>query len=76
MLLPFAFYFAGLENLVPTKAIIASCMEPVFSVLIAALALKEVIGPLQLLGMAMVLCAIVLAQRPGADIQPIAGPVD
>ena len=42
MLLPFTFYFAGLKLLVPTKAIIASCLEPVFAILIAAIALNEV----------------------------------
>jgi drug/metabolite transporter, DME family len=72
VLLPFSFYFAGLERLVPTKAIIASCSEPVFSVLIAAVALKEVIGPFQVLGMGMVLAAIILAQSPRSDVQPIA----
>jgi drug/metabolite transporter, DME family len=76
VLLPFTFYFAGLERLVPTKAIVASCMEPVFSILIAAIALKEVVGPSQAIGIAMVLCAIFLAQRPGSDIHRIAGPVD
>lgn len=76
VLLPFTFYFSGLERLVPTKAIIASCLEPVFSILIAAIALKELVGPLQAVGIAMVLCAIVLAQRPGSEIRTIAGPVD
>jgi DME family drug/metabolite transporter len=76
VLLPFAFYFAGLELLVPTKAIVASCLEPVFSILIAAIALREVVGPVQAVGIAMVLSAIVLAQRSGSDIQRIAGPVD
>jgi drug/metabolite transporter, DME family len=76
VLLPFAFYFAGLELLVPTKAIIASCLEPVFSILIAAIALKEIVATVQAVGIAMVLSAIVLAQRSGSDIQRIAGPVD
>jgi drug/metabolite transporter, DME family len=76
VLLPFTFYFAGLELLVPTKAIIASCLEPVFSILIAAVALKEVVGPVQAVGIAMVLSAIVLAQRSGSDPRPITGPVD
>jgi drug/metabolite transporter (DMT)-like permease len=67
VLLPFAFYFAGLERLSPTKAIIASCLEPVFSILIAAIALKELVGPLQTLGIAMVLSAIILAQRRSTD---------
>jgi DME family drug/metabolite transporter len=76
VLLPFTFYFAGLELLVPTKAIVASCLEPVFSILIAAIALKEIVGPTQALGIAMVLSAIVLAQRSGSEVQRITGPVD
>jgi drug/metabolite transporter, DME family len=76
VLLPFPFYFAGLERLVPTQAIVASCLEPVFSILIAAFALKEVVGPLQAVGILMVLSAIVLAERRSANHEPIAGPVD
>jgi drug/metabolite transporter (DMT)-like permease len=76
VLIPFSFYFAGLENLVPTKAIIASCLEPVFSILIAAIALHEFVGAWQAVGIAMVLTAIILAQRPASDTHAIAGPVD
>ena len=77
VLLPFSFYFAGLQHLDPTKAIIASCLEPVFTILIAALSLKEVVGPLQSLGIAMVLAAILLVQR-STDVspQPPLEPVD
>ena len=78
VLLPFSFYFAGLQHLEPTKAIIASCLEPVFSILIAAVALKEAVNPLQGLGVAMVLGAILVVQRParGQPAPPVAGPVD
>jgi drug/metabolite transporter (DMT)-like permease len=78
VLIPFSFYFAGLQHLDPTKAIVASCLEPVFSILIAAVALKEVVKPLQALGVAMVLGAILVVQRParGQPPQPLAGPVD
>ena len=78
VLLPFSFYFAGLQHLEPTKAIITSCLEPVFSILIAALALKEVVKPLQAVGVAMVLGAIVVVQRPtrGHPAPPLVGPVD
>ncbi len=76
VLLPFTLYFAGLECLVPTKAVIVSCLEPVFAILIAAVALKEIVAPLQTLGIAMVLSAIVMTQRPGPDIQSIPGPID
>src|SRR5438874_2739535 len=77
VLLPFSLYFAGLQHLEPTKAIVASCLEPVFTILIAAVALKEVVGPLQGLGIAMVLCAILVVQIPARpDSQPPVGPVD
>ena len=50
VLAPFSFYFAGLQHLEPTRAIIVSCLEPVFSIVIAAIALGEVMRPLQILG--------------------------
>jgi len=78
VLVPFSLYFAGLQHLTPTKAIVASCLEPVFSILIAAAALHETVGPSQAMGMAMVLCAIVVVQRlsGGNKIQPVIEPVD
>jgi drug/metabolite transporter (DMT)-like permease len=60
----FALYFAGLQHLEPTRAIVASCLEPVFSILIAAIALGELMKPVQVLGIIVVLVAIVLIQRP------------
>jgi drug/metabolite transporter, DME family len=76
MLLPFTLYFTGLKLLVPTKAIIASCLEPVFAILIAAIALREAVGFIQAIGIVMVLGAIVMAQKSGPDPRPITGPVD
>jgi drug/metabolite transporter (DMT)-like permease len=78
VLLPFSLYFAGLQYLSPTKAIVVSCLEPVFSILIAAAALHEAVGSLQALGMVMVLGAIVVVQRParGDRVQTVIGPVD
>jgi drug/metabolite transporter, DME family len=67
VLIPFSFYFAGLQHLDPTKAIVASCLEPVFTVLIAAIALRELVRPLQALGMLMVLSAIIVVQRSASD---------
>jgi DME family drug/metabolite transporter len=78
VLLPFACYFAGLQHLEPTKAIIVSCLEPVFSILIAAVALKELVAPLQAVGVAMVLCALLVVQRParGDTASSVVEPVD
>jgi len=74
---PFSCYFAGLQHLEPTRAIVASCLEPVFSILIAALALGELLRPLQTVGIVLVLVAIVLIQLPeraareGLVVEPI-----
>jgi drug/metabolite transporter, DME family len=64
VLAPFSLYFAGLQHLEPTRAIVVSCLEPVFSIVIAALVLGEVMRPLQAVGIALVLVAIVVAQLP------------
>lgn len=64
VLAPFSFYFAGLQHLEPTRAIVASCLEPVFSIVIAAIVLGEVMRPLQTAGIVMVLAAIVVVQLP------------
>ena len=61
---PFSCYFAGLQNLEPTRAIVASCLEPVFSIVLAALVLGELVRPMQTAGIILVLVAIVLIQWP------------
>lgn len=77
VLLPFAFYFAGLQHLSPSKAIVVSCLEPVFTILIAAAALHESVHPLQAVGMIMVLSAILVVQRPaGSEKAQLIEPVD
>jgi DME family drug/metabolite transporter len=64
VLAPFSLYFAGLQHLEPTRAIVVSCLEPVFSIVIAAVTLGEVMKPLQTVGIAFVLIAIVVVQLP------------
>jgi drug/metabolite transporter (DMT)-like permease len=63
----FSLYFLGLQYLEPTRAIIASCLEPVFSILLAAALLGESLRPIQTLGIVLVLSAIVIVQLPGRD---------
>jgi drug/metabolite transporter (DMT)-like permease len=67
----FSLYFLGLQHLEPTRAIIASCLEPVFSILLAAALLGEGLRPIQTLGIVLVLSAIVIVQMPrrGATTQ-------
>jgi len=61
----FSLYFLGLQYLEPTRAIIASCLEPVFSILLAAALLGERVRPIQTLGIVLVLSAIVIVQLTG-----------
>jgi drug/metabolite transporter (DMT)-like permease len=67
----FSLYFLGLQHLEPTRAIIASCLEPVFSILLAAALLGEGLRPIQTFGIVLVLSAIVIVQLPrrGAHAQ-------
>ena len=60
----FSLYFLGLQHLEPTRAIIASCLEPVFSILLAAAFLSEAVYTIQALGIVLVLSAIVIVQLP------------
>lgn len=64
VLLPFSLYFSGLHHLDPTRAIITSCLEPVFSIAITALALGELVGRTQIAGMVLVLAATLMVQMP------------
>jgi drug/metabolite transporter (DMT)-like permease len=64
VLVPYLFYFAGLRHLDATRAIVTSCLEPVFSIVIAAIALGELVRPVQVAGIALVLVATVLVQLP------------
>jgi drug/metabolite transporter (DMT)-like permease len=61
----FSLYFLGLQHLEPSRAIIASCLEPVFSILLAAVLLAEAVRPIQIAGISLVLAAIVVVQLPG-----------
>ncbi len=63
----FSLYFLGLQHLEPTRAIIASCLEPVFSIALAAALLGEVLRPIQTVGIVLVLSAIVIVQLPGRE---------
>jgi drug/metabolite transporter (DMT)-like permease len=67
MLLPYILYFNGLKYLDPTRAVVASCLEPVFAVLLAAAFAGEAVSGLQVAGILAVLLATVAAQtRNGA----------
>jgi drug/metabolite transporter (DMT)-like permease len=64
MLVPFSFYFSGLQHLDPTHAIVTACLEPVWAILLTALILGELVSPMQVAGIVVVLSATILVQRP------------
>jgi drug/metabolite transporter (DMT)-like permease len=64
-------FFAGLRRVGPTTASILSTAEPVVTVLLAFLVFGELLGPLQLLGGALVLGAVLMlaSYRPRQAIE-------
>jgi len=74
VLLPFSFYFAGLQCLDATRAIVTSCLEPVFTIAIAAAVLGESLGLTQLFGISLVLIATITIQLP-ETARPAAAPI-
>ena len=50
MLVPFSFYFAGLQHLDPTRAVVTACLEPVWAIALTALMLGELVSPMQVVG--------------------------
>jgi drug/metabolite transporter (DMT)-like permease len=64
LLLPFSFYFAGLQYLDATRAVVTSCMQPVFAILFAAAFIAESLHWLQAVGIVIVLAASVAIQIP------------
>lgn len=61
-LIPFGFYFKGMERIRATRASITSTWEPVVAGVAAFLVLDEVLDPLQIIGGIGILAAIVLLQ--------------
>lgn len=70
MLLPYMFYFTGLKYLDPTRAVVASCLEPVFAVVFAAIFVGEAVSALRIVGILAVLVGTVLAQRQSPAVRP------
>ncbi len=73
---PFSCYFAGLQYLEPTSAIVASCLEPVFSIVLTAIFLGELVHTVQTVGIVLVLVAIVLIQMPERGSELVVEPME
>jgi drug/metabolite transporter (DMT)-like permease len=60
--MPIVLFMAGLARVGASTASIASTVEPVFTVILAWIVLGELLGPVQLVGGALVVAAVVLLQ--------------
>src|SRR5262249_30572045 len=67
-------FFAGLSRVGPTLASLLSIVEPVVTVVSAALVFGERLSPAQYAGGALVLAAVVLVQLPGRSRRPSVEP--
>lgn len=62
-------FLAGLERMVPTNALTFSSIEPVLTVVLAALILDESITLLLILGGMMILIAVIILTRSELPVQ-------
>jgi drug/metabolite transporter (DMT)-like permease len=63
-------FLGGLDRLGPVRASVYSTLEPVFTLLLAALFLGESVGPLRAVGGALILSAVVILARADAARTP------
>jgi drug/metabolite transporter (DMT)-like permease len=71
MVLPYMLYLSGLKYLDPTRAVITSCLEPVFAILFAMIVDGESLRLMQITGIVAVLVATVMVQlSPRMTVYP------
>jgi drug/metabolite transporter (DMT)-like permease len=71
MVLPYMLYLSGLKYLDPTRAVITSCLEPVFAILFAMIVDGESLRLMQIAGIVAVLVATVMVQlSPRMTVYP------
>jgi drug/metabolite transporter (DMT)-like permease len=71
ILIPFSFYFTGLEYLDPTRAIVTSTLEPVFAIVVAAFVVTEIPTWSQGFGILLVLAGTIVIQIPEKQVSPV-----
>lgn len=69
--IPFGAFLVALRYLDPTRALVTSTLEPVIAGVAAFVLFGESFSASQLLGGALVLCAILVVQRPVASHEPV-----
>lgn len=68
--LAIGFFLAGLDRLGPVRASVYSTLEPVFTLVLAAVFLGEAVTPLRAAGGALILAAVVVLARADAPRTP------
>ena len=58
-------FYAGAHRIGAARASIVSTVEPIWTIVLASLLFAETLGPLQLVGGAMILAGVVIAQTSG-----------
>jgi drug/metabolite transporter (DMT)-like permease len=72
--LPIVTFVLGMKHVGASTASIVSTVEPVVTVALAVALFGEGLGPLQLLGGALVLAAVVALQSRGVSVRPRVAP--
>jgi drug/metabolite transporter (DMT)-like permease len=60
-------FYAGAHRIGAARASIVSTVEPIWTIVLASLLFAETLGPLQLVGGAMILAGVVIAQTSGGS---------
>jgi drug/metabolite transporter (DMT)-like permease len=58
-------FYAGAHRIGAARAALVSTVEPIWTIVLASLLFSEMLGPLQLVGGAMILIGVVIAQTSG-----------
>jgi len=69
ILVPYSFYFFGLQYLSPTRAIITSTLEPIVAIATEFIFLGGTMGPLQIVGAVLVIGSIILLETTSGTRQ-------
>ena len=70
-LIPFTLFMFAMKRVSPTGAAIASTTETVMATLFAFIFLGEVLYPVQIIGAAFILCAIILLMLPQKSVSEV-----
>lgn len=71
MALAYVLLYSGMRAVAPSTAVTASLVEPVTAAVVAAVVLGEALGPVAVVGIVLVLCAVAGLGHPTAAAGPV-----